>query len=41
MRAMDPEELIDDFEMLGDWEERYRYLIDLGSQLPPLADEER
>ncbi|WP_420427731.1 SufE family protein [Algiphilus sp.] len=38
---MDPEELIEDFEMLGDWEERYRYLIELGSQLPPLSDEER
>lgn len=38
---MDPEELIEDFEMLGDWEERYRYLIELGSQLPPLSDDER
>ena len=41
MRLMDPEELIEDFEMLGDWEERYRYLIELGSQLPPLSDDER
>lgn len=30
------EELLENFEMLGDWEERYRYLIDLGRQLPAL-----
>lgn len=33
---MDIEELADTFELLGDWEERYRYLIDLGRKLPPL-----
>lgn len=26
---------------LDDWEERYRYLIELGQALPPLAPEER
>ena len=25
-----------DFEMLDDWEDRYRYVIELGRQLPPL-----
>lgn len=25
-----------DFELLDDWEDRYRYLIELGRQLPPL-----
>ena len=30
------DELVDTFELLGDWEERYRYLIDLGRKLPPL-----
>lgn len=30
--------LADEFEFLGDWEERYRHLIDLGRGLPPLAD---
>lgn len=35
---MQVEELIDTFEMLGDWEERYRYLIDLGRQLDPLPE---
>lgn len=30
-----------EFEMLGDWEERYRHVIDLGRSLSPLSDEER
>jgi cysteine desulfuration protein SufE len=33
------EELTETFEMLGDWEERYRYLIELGRKLPPLPEE--
>ncbi len=28
--------LSEDFELLGDWEQRYRYVIDLGRSLPPL-----
>jgi cysteine desulfuration protein SufE len=34
-------ELTDEFDLLGDWEERYRYVIDLGKALEPLSDEER
>ena len=34
-------ELADEFELLGDWEERYRHLIDLGRSLTPLTDDER
>lgn len=34
------EELIDAFEIIDDWEERYAYLIDLGRALPPLPPEE-
>ena len=34
-------ELSDDFELLGDWEERYRYLIELGRKLTPLTEAER
>jgi len=34
-------ELADEFEVLGDWEERYRYVIDLGRDLAPLAEVER
>ena len=31
------EGLVESFELLGDWESRFSYLIDLGKQLPPLA----
>jgi cysteine desulfuration protein SufE len=34
-------ELADEFELLGDWEERYRHLIDLGRSLAPLSEVER
>jgi len=34
-------ELAEDFELLGDWEERYRHVIDLGHSLAPLTDAER
>lgn len=34
-------ELADEFEILGDWEERYRHVIDLGRELAPLSDAER
>jgi cysteine desulfuration protein SufE len=35
------DELIETFDVLGDWEERYRFLIDLGRELEPLPDAER
>ena len=31
-------DLADTFDVLGDWEQRYRYLIDLGRELEPLPD---
>ena len=34
-------ELAAEFEVLGDWDERYRYVIDLGKSLAPLTDAER
>ncbi|MDB5431390.1 MAG: SufE protein involved in Fe-S center assembly [Caulobacter sp.] len=34
-------DLVDEFDLLGDWEERYRYLIELGRDLAPLSDAER
>jgi cysteine desulfuration protein SufE len=34
-------DLDEEFEMLGDWEERYRHVIDLGKTLAPLSDTER
>ena len=35
------DELADEFDLLGDWEERYRHIIDLGRSLDPLNEEER
>ncbi len=35
------EELVDDFALLPDWEERISYVIELGRGLTPLADSER
>jgi len=32
-------ELADNFELFDDWEDRYRYIIDLGRKLPPLPDD--
>lgn len=34
-------ELTSNFELLGDWEERYSYLIDLGKKLPALPDADK
>ncbi|AGG88354.1 SufE family protein [Rhodanobacter denitrificans] len=33
------QEITEEFAFLGDWTERYQYLIDLGRQLPPFPDE--
>lgn len=33
--------IIESFGYLDDWEERYRYLIELGRDLPPFPDEAR
>ncbi len=33
--------IIDDFAFLDDWEDRYRYVIELGRTLAPLADGDR
>ena len=42
---MSPAEALDDlvaeFDVLGDWEERYRHVIDLGRELAPLSSGER
>ena len=34
------DEISDTFAFMDDWEDRYRYLIDLGRQLPPLSENE-
>jgi len=35
------EEILTDFELLDDWEDRYRYVIELGRRLEPLSERER
>jgi cysteine desulfuration protein SufE len=34
-------DMVDTFELLGDWDTRYQYLVELGEQLPPIPDSER
>ena len=34
-------EIRDNFDFLSDWEDRYRYVIELGRALEPLSDDER
>jgi cysteine desulfuration protein SufE len=41
MEAMTLEQLTGNFELLGDWEERYAYLIDLGKKLPGLPEADK
>jgi cysteine desulfuration protein SufE len=36
---MDLDRLLETFEIIDDWEERYSILIDLGNKLPPFPDE--
>jgi cysteine desulfuration protein SufE len=38
MRAMTLQNLLDDFALIDDWEERYRYVIELGRALPGLPE---
>lgn len=35
------DEILADFELLDDWEDRYRYVIELGRRLEPLPEDDR
>jgi cysteine desulfuration protein SufE len=35
------DDILDDFEYLEEWEDRYRYVIELGKALPDLPDAEK
>ncbi|NTJ41653.1 SufE family protein [Agrobacterium larrymoorei] len=35
------DKIMDDFSFLDDWEDRYRYVIELGKELPDLADDKK
>jgi cysteine desulfuration protein SufE len=37
----DIDEIVGNFSVLDDWDDRYRYLIELGRELPPLAETAR
>ena len=37
---MSIETLIEDFALFDDWEDRYKYIIELGQNLAPLSDNE-
>ncbi|WP_105381876.1 SufE family protein [Neorhizobium alkalisoli] len=35
------DQILDDFAFLDEWEDRYRYVIELGKALPDLADDQK
>lgn len=35
------QDMIDDFQFLDDWEDRYMHVIDMGKSLPPITDADR
>jgi cysteine desulfuration protein SufE len=37
-KLTDIDEITDNFSILEDWDDRYRYLIELGRELPPLSE---
>ncbi len=37
----DIQEIIENFELLGDWEQRYQYLVELGERLPAMPAEDK
>ena len=41
MKAMTIDEIIDNFSLLDEWDDRYRYVIELGRALAPLDERDR
>ena len=41
MEQVSIEEITENFDLLEEWDDRYRYLIELGRTLPPLPDDAR
>ena len=35
------EEIVEDFEFIDEWEDRYRYVIDLGKKMAPLDENQK
>ncbi|KPJ92153.1 MAG: Fe-S metabolism protein SufE [Gammaproteobacteria bacterium SG8_11] len=38
MKELD--EIVEIFDLLGDWDQRYQYLVELGEQMEPMADKD-
>jgi cysteine desulfuration protein SufE len=38
---MDVDEIVSIFDLLGDWEQRYHYLVEVGEQLPPMPEQHK
>ena len=38
---MDTDELISNFEFLDSWEDKYRYIIELGENLQPMDEDKK
>lgn len=38
---MTPEELFENFSFLTEWEDKYRYLIEMGDNLPPFPESDK
>src|SRR5687767_8991885 len=41
VRTMTIDEIIENFSLLDEWDDRYRYVIELGRTLPPLSETQR
>ena len=41
MTAASIEQIVDDLSFFDDWEDRYRYLIDLGRELPGIPESDK
>ena len=35
------DEIVEMFELLGDWDQRYEYLVELGDQMPDMPEQEK
>mgnify|MGYP001029008085 CR=1 FL=1 len=41
MTSAEIDDIIDTFELLGDWDQRYEYLVELGERLPPMDPQDK
>ncbi|HAO66266.1 MAG TPA: cysteine desulfuration protein SufE, partial [Verrucomicrobiales bacterium] len=35
------DELVENFQLFDDWEDRYAYLMDLGRKMPPMEENDK